>query len=736
VAYDAQNVNITYMSTTRTVAALAAQMAAGSGDSRIEFDGDAGEIYSRDLNSTLLKDGAADVTSSINNSSRIVSSSAPQKLRNAISSTARKDQMIQLKAAVLDALSLLQSMCEDGENRMKALHRRIGENHMECINELHGFDENFVWLDEVGFDVPRAIREGKLTLTAEWLASFGHPVRTPEEHIVAEKFELISERLLSGKESDELISDTRRDITKLLFPFGDGNIPEMMVALNQFTMTDIIGKTNGLLNQTNDALAEVHKKIAEVEAALAKSLMHEQMHEAEKCETELLALAEKRLELNVKRVCILTASDENSQDGGALKQLEQIIRNPIVGQLHSEKEILKQTVEADIQALEADRVEKLRENDNAILRYDANVIKRIKGLQANHALQHEKWVQLEQLIAEISSLGREGDRLTREHVLMTEIEQKRRQEHREYRLSYTNHRQHLDALLENTESAMDFTHQLSSALIEGKEKLIEARIEDSLKDLLKRERKQYLEAFEYYGVKNQTDVGRNEKRMAALDRMSNDLAFVRRQCRDTGDDGSTAYAKRMNDIDRQVRKCRKAADMLEDSFSRHESTYIKLETAMLAALGDQAASVLASSASPHDEPVSLHIKIKTNKADQFRQFVDQVSALTSSTVSTMAELRNRQEQLSVTASSMKEASERKRAANRSSILSSRGTVSPGNSHGMATAGEFDRPAGAEYDDLTADEGDAAAGNTTTTDYGADDTVNVSNIEVENISAIQ
>ncbi|CUG90524.1 paraflagellar rod protein, putative [Bodo saltans] len=495
-------------------------------------------------------------------------------------------------------------------------------------------------------------------------------------------------------------------------------------------MTDIIGKTNGLLNQTNEALADVNKKIAEAEEALSKSLMQEQMHEAEKWESELLSLAEKRMELFVKRVCVLTASDENSQDGGALKQLEQIIRNPIVGQLHTEKESLKATVEADIQALEADRVEKLRENDNAILRYDANVIKRIKGLQANHALQHEKWIQLEQLIAEISSLDREGDRLTREHVLMTEIEQKRRQEHREYRQSYTNHRQHLDSLLENTISAIDFTQQLSSALLEGKEKLIEARIEDSLKDLLKRERKQYLEAFEYYGVKNQTDVGRNEKRMAALDRMLNDLAFVRRQCRDTGDDGSTAYAKRMNDIDRQVRKCRKAAETLEDSFTRHESTYIKLETAMLAALGDQANSVLASSSSPHDDPVTLHIKIKTTKADQFRQFVDQVSALTSSTVSSMAELRNRQEQLSVTASTMKEASERKKAANRSSMLSSRGTVSPRTPGTAATADEFDRPAGVE-DEFTAD-GDAAAGNTTTNNFD-EDTVNVSNIEVENVS---
>ena len=109
----------------KSVAALAAQMAAGSGDSRIEFDGDAGELRSIDLTACLPRD--QDLTNLSNTSNLNASSKGPSKLRSAVSAVALKEQMVQRKADVLDVLSLLESMNEDGENRMRALHRRINE---------------------------------------------------------------------------------------------------------------------------------------------------------------------------------------------------------------------------------------------------------------------------------------------------------------------------------------------------------------------------------------------------------------------------------------------------------------------------------------------------------------------------------------------------------------------------------------------------------------------------------
>lgn len=636
---------------TRTVAALAAQMAAGDGDSRIEFELDAGNLHSRDLSAALPRDTSVLMSSTLNASQK---NSAASKLRQTVSNAqSRKDTMVTLKAAVLDALSLLQSMNDDGNNRMKALHKRLRSSNEDCVAELVSFDGGFEWLDEVGFDIPRLIREAKCELDVSFLTSFGMPVRIPDEHLIAEKFEVLSTVLLEGSKAEQMLLELRRDITKVLFPFGDGNVPEIMIALNTFTMTDIVGRTNSALNATRDELEQLDRCIREGEEEIARLLQAEQMQEAEKVENDLVNWCEKRLELTIKRVGILNSSD-GAKGEGLLAQLDSIIKNPVVANLNEEKLKLKDVITSDIRKVEDDRIEKLRENDSAIARYNINVERSKKKIRENHEAQHQKWVELENILMDIIALGNEGERLTRAHVLMTEVEQKRRQEHREFRDSFAKHRQTLDDLLQNTESAISFTDDLKQAMLDGKEKLIENKVEETLRNLLKRERKTYLRAFEEYGTKCQNSIGRAEKRSAALERMANDIGFARKQASQTGDDGGTVYAKRLHDMEKQIRKFRKTAEKFEADFEKYETVYVRVETSLLEALGDEATIAAADEGGLSHEPVTLHLEIKQRKAEQFKKFVERSTAITTANISSAAEVKSRQGQLAAEVSVLKD----------------------------------------------------------------------------------
>lgn len=633
-------------------------MAAGSGDSRLEFHGDAGEIFQRDLAAALPRTSPSSLQGTPTAPGKIRRTNAPGGTNQ--SSVAKKDFMVKLKASVLDALSLLQSMVEDGNNRMASLHRRIGEGHGSCLVELGALDDQFVWLDEVGFDVPRLIKEARLALDTQWLQAFGLPIRTPEDHVISERFETLSSRLLSSKEAVDMVNDLRREVTKLLFPLGDYNLPEMLVALNKFTMTDMVGNTRAALAESKAELDALNSAIEMANARLLTAVQEERMNDADTTENELLGLLDARVQLFAKRIRMLTSADDGD---GALAQLDSILKNPAVRTLLDEKQALLSTIRTDMSKLEEDRLEKLRDNENCLLRYSHNCQKSVARIKENHSKQHAKWCELEKILEELIALDREGESLTRSHIQMTEIEQKRRQEHREFRSSNALHRQTLEDLQHNTEAAIAFADELLASVNAGKEKLITNRVEETLKEILLLERKQYLSAFASYGEKNQTIGVRSERKVAAMERMLNDLQFVRKQCHDTFDDGSQSYAKRINDMERQVRKFRKQMDALEEGFTTHETTYLTLEQVMVDALGHLV--VTGSEAAPDAddsstadpsrvEPLTLHLRLKRSKANQFRRFVENASALTASNLSTVEHSKQRVEQISMEASSLKE----------------------------------------------------------------------------------
>lgn len=645
------------------VAALAAQMAAGSGDSRIEFDGDAGELRSIDLSACLPKD--ADY-SNLNNTSNLnsTSSKGPSKLRTAVSAVALKEQMVQRKADVLDVLSLLESMNEDGENRMRALHRRINESNEEAVKQLRAFDAGFEWLDTVGFDIPRLMREGKLTLDTTFYQEFGNPVRTPDPLYIKNTFDSLESKLYLGVDAEAMKANIRREVTKVLFPFGDREIPETMLSLNAFTMTDIVGQTTASLNESQAALTSVQEQLEAAERRLTDALGEEQMSVAEAAEADIVKLSEQWVELCIQRIQLMNNTDKG-QGEGLIAQLERIIRNPAVVALHDEKSKLKDTAEDDIRKLEADRVVKLRENDVAISKYNYAVEQSVRTIQANHKLQDDKWKAVEEMLMDLVRTNKEGERLVRAHVLLTEVEQMRRQEHREFRDCYAKHRQTLDDLVTNTDSALGFVASVKASMENGRNKMIEKRVEATLKELLARERRQYLTAFEKFGTVALTDCTRAERKLEGFDRMTQSVAFMRNCSVDHGDEEGTQYAKRLHDMEKAAKKTKKSLEKLQSSFEKHEGLYVKLESSMVQSLraGDEGGGGFIPADVP-DTP-QLHFQLQEKRAEQYRLYIEKVHGMLKKNSHSVGEAKTRQEQLSVEVSTFKEKADQKKQEHRS-----------------------------------------------------------------------
>ena len=646
-----------------TVAALAAQMAAGSGDASIEFSGDAGVLRSRDLSATLNAADEANYASG-NASGISMHSGGGSKARKALSVVAMKDKMVSLRAEVLDTLSLLESMIDDTGNRTKAMHRRMNDNHLSELKHVEAFDEGFVHMDLVGFDVPRAMREAALAFDVPFFQAYGLPIRTPNDAVVKKKFIELESKLMVGDEVDKNISEIRRDITKPLFPLGDGSLPELLLSLNNFTMTDVIGNTKKELRSLQEPIDEINAKIAETRKDMDQAMSEQKMDVAEGLDLQCIDLCAKKLELQVRRIKLLCSSE----GGGVLASLELVTKNPEVPRLLQEKQAHHATSQSDLRKLDLDHTDKLKENESAIQKYNNMVSDSKRKIRSNHAQQHQTWIQLEQLLESLAELEKQDISLVREHIRITEVEQKRRQEHREYRETYANHRQTLEDMIANTAAGVAFVQQVQQATEKGKEKIVAACIEDQIKELLKVERKAYHLAFQAYGAQAGQSLSRYDKRAAAIEQMTNDLQFMRKHANETGDDQANAYVKRINDLEKQLRKGRKTLDRLKNEYDAKETEFYELERTVKTAL-----DILDD---PSDAGAQLVEMLLRYRAESLTRFVNQIGQLTSSNSSFVDEARAKQAQLSMDASVLRDSVKERRATRKATESSNSMMSSP------------------------------------------------------------
>ncbi len=643
-----------------SVAALAAQMAAGSGDATVEFGGDAGLLRSRDLSATL--NAAEDLSKSSGSILNTSAGGGGSKARKALSVVALKDKMVSLRAEVLDTLSLLESMIDDTGNRTKAMHRRMNENHISEIKHIEAFDDGFIHLDTVGFDIPRVMREANLSFDYPFFQRYGMPLRTPSDSLVKKKFLELESKLMVGDEIERHTTEIRRDITKALFPLGDANFPEMLLSLNTFTMTDVVGNVKKDLRNLQDPIDEVTKNLALTMQDLEAAIQDQKMELAESLDLAAIDLCAKRLDLHVKRIGLLCSNE----GGGLLASLELVTKNPAVPQMLEEKEKENMTAIADLRKLDADHTEKLKENESTIHKYNNNVTESKRKIRANNALQHQTWLEIERLLEKMADLQREDQALAREHVRMTEVEQKRRQEHREYRESYAIHRLTLEELINNTAAGVAFVKEVQRATEKGKEKIIAAAIEDQIKELLKTERKAYHSVFQAYGTQAGKSLVRYDKKAVAIDQMMTDLHYMRKHANETSDDQGNVYARRINDLEKQQRKARKTYDKLMNDFEARESEFYSLERTFNKAIDD-----------PNDSQGQQCVEMLLRlRAESLNKFVNQIAQLNSSNVAAAEEVKFRQVQLSMDASALRDAVNERRAAARG-----RDTPSYGDSQG-------------------------------------------------------
>ena len=481
-----------------------------------------------------------------------------------------KREMVQLRADVINALDALTSQREDASNYIENTSDRYVSSSGDALAALSRFDDRFIYMDKVGHDIPRILQESDLLLKVSFFLNIfgdigdvagGRPssrslregsldqrpfyaanIKTPTPETIATVIApVLSTDLTSHQASASIPAPTslggggadaaarflttiRREVTSKLFPLDDHQIPEMLLTINALINSDLVKAAQEKLAQSDDRFKELTVKIGAKEKTFEHLRAVEDYSGAEATLNDVLSLSAERTDLGGDRVNVLVGSG----NGGALAALDRILYNKSIGLLKKEKEAYISDAVNDLQRMEADhQAVHIKGNTDSKKRYEEAVSENKTEIEALVGVQKSIFDEIVAKLAQLDSVAQQVDAKIQEHITLTDVEQKRRQEYREYLDAFARHKTNLNSLIENSRTAVDFLETVRALAQRGKEKIEQSGMRELLGAMTLEERRRYLMAYRHYGDSSHGNMARLDKKLANATHIQEDMrSFV------------------------------------------------------------------------------------------------------------------------------------------------------------------------------------------------------------------
>ena len=468
-----------------------------------------------------------------------------------------KREMVQIRANVMNALDALMSQREDAMNYIENTTTRYLANSSEATSALSLFDCRYVHMEKVGHDIPRIMAESDLLLKVRFfLNNFGDVtditnarpssssrsfqgnakpfyfanIKTPTpETITTVLAPVLSSDLSSPptatsmggeQQGTRFLATVRKEVTGKLFPFDDHQIPEMLLTINALINTDIVAKAREKLAMTDDQYKLLSAKIIAQEKEFEQLKVIEDYAAAEVSLHNLLGFSADRTDLSADRIGILVGND----NGGALAALDRILYNKSIAMLKKEKESFISQAKKDLDTMETDHhATHIKNNADAKRKYEE---KSLESQQEIGVLVKEQKAIFDEIAAklmQIDAIGKKVESKVEDHIKVTDVEQKRRQEYREYLDSYARHRSNLATLIDNSKTAIDFLETVRHLAQKGKDKIEQSGARSALRLMALEERRRYLTAYRHYGDNSHSNMARLDKKLANASHIQEDM---------------------------------------------------------------------------------------------------------------------------------------------------------------------------------------------------------------------
>ena len=531
----------------------AAQIAAGSGDSNDIFSGDAGALHYHDV--AWAPSGHAAAANGVAPSpSKSSGGRTPSKLRKSIAdaggASRPADGGAVLRADVLDALSQFLTLQEDMSSRANSVAERCGEANVSIAEHLKKFDDNFLYKNRVGFTVQRLNDEARVEIDLPFQRRFG-PLTIPQ----VEAYQSVLTELSAGRvDNDEVYRGRiQRNVTQPLFPLGDGGIPQLLLSVNAFALTDVLADTTAKLAAAAKLTDALTAQIDELRAELRVAMAREELARADELEQRLQTLCLERFEIHRDRVKLVGAGDASV---GVSAKLEEVMHAPQLPVLTAEKEQLKKQILSDISILEKDRVSRNQHNASKIAHYNAFTQRNAEQLEKNFYQQRLVWDEIRDKVDRLGELGEAAKALADHRIETTEVEQKRRTEFAEYKESFATQRQYEAELLESTSTALDFIEGVREFLEVGQNKVTDMQVEARLADMVAAERSQMEEAFTAAGELVVRRYHTSTVRATNTDRLVHESQHQLHDAANTDDTDHADVQHRLTELDSRLNEHR------------------------------------------------------------------------------------------------------------------------------------------------------------------------------------
>jgi hypothetical protein len=546
----------------------AAQIAAGSGDANDAYSGDAGAMHHNDVSWATADYQPADASPA---AAVLSPAKTPSKLRRSVADagtvTRASNAGDALRASVLDGLSQFNTLQEDITSRAASVAQRSHEANLSIVARLKTFDDKFLYTNRVGFTVQRLIDETKLQMDLEFQRRFGPVVQVDPEVFTSVLTELSADRV-----SDEELYRGRiqRNITTPMFPFGDGAIPQLLLSVNAFALTDVLADTTAKLAAAAEQADALTQQIDAVDAELRLAMNREDLVAADELERRLQKLSLERFELFTQRVRLIGSGDASV---GVSAKLTDVMNAPALPGLTADKEGMKRAILSDVDILERDRVKRNQVNSAAINAYNAACQRSTDQLQKNFYQQQQVWLEVERGLARVAELGEDARQLADARLEATEVEQKRRTEFAEYQDSYARHRQYEADLLDNTAAALDFIEGVQEFLVVGQGKVQDMRVEERLHAITVRERAGMEEAFAHVGDVSVRRLYKATVRATNADRLVVEMRHQLHEAALTDDPDHQAHARRLAELEALLLDHRAREQEQDDVFAKLQRSF-------------------------------------------------------------------------------------------------------------------------------------------------------------------
>lgn len=464
-------------------------------------------------------------------------------------------------------------MLEDATFRARHAQQRCDEANRSIAKQVREFDAQYTYSGFAGFTVGRLIEETKLHVDLAFQDRFGNPIVVPDAAKYTSVLEQIEAKQLSTAEADECKARLRTHVTRPIFRFGDAELPEVIVDVNAFIKTDLLRDTAAQLETTDEAVGVLEARIASMQSDWENARCEERFAEADQFEDEQIRAYRELFALRVKRLALVGSADSGGGSEGLCDQLEKIMDVRRVDALRAEKDQLKHAVITDLKTLDSDRVQRHQHHQAATSAYEAAAKRSVERIERNAYQQQRVWDDVVAGLARISELSSDADQMVKDHLQLTQTEQKRRKEYDEYKQCLAQHREYVTELHENTLVGLGFLARVEDFLADARKTVAERNIEDRLRALATCER---AKLDDLYGAMSSRVVRRlhaTNVRASNVERLAREAHFQVQQAVATDDAERASHVSRRDQLQRKLAELSREHSESEAMFDHDQQSY-------------------------------------------------------------------------------------------------------------------------------------------------------------------